>query len=1214
MTISARQRARMKPLFFGLFLILLSVSTAHAEIAATAVVSSSSTEFQNHQGGQWRPLPVRGVLQPGDHVRTGAEGRAVLSFSDGHSVKLNGDTEIVIGAPGVLNRTPGLFQILVGEVIARFSPTASNRAAQTPTAVISVRGTEVDIQVARDGASRLAVIVGSADFFNQYGSVVVNAGQESTARPGQVPTPPSAVNVPIIVEWSADLASMAPPLDTSLTGDSLASLRRERQELSHEVSLHPQGPALVLKLANVLHDLGLYAEAMDRYAQAEGAGAPAAIVTVGRAQTSLDSGDASRAADLFKQVLAVVPAGSPERRRALRGLALASLAAGDTNGATANALLLQGEPGGEASSRTIVASVQIRAGDLDDARRTLDAAVQAYPTDAAALALLASVEIRAGDVRPALTHASNAVALASASPRAHAVLAQALFLSGNTDEASKEAEAAVALDPFCEETQLALAEVDLTRGALAGGLRAALKAVTLDPRSARARYLLGLALAEDRRDEEAAVELRQSLKMGPEQADASAVLARVLVNEGRYSEAVISVQDVVDRHPDSSDARAALANVYRRIGRLSDAIAQLEIGAARSPGSALLQAELAQDLADANRLEEALKHAQRAVALQPEAGRYEAILGVIYDRMQSGLQPIIGSGLTPTSEQADRAYREAIALNPADSLARVNLAFEQLAAQGQQNPDFYLSEIAQGLLRDPSVISEVYRPSIRDDIAAGVGTQSSGIGAIDRRQGDNGRFQALTDVGIFHDAGALANSDTDSGILNGYYTLRADSKTNILADVLWNRVDQGLGGAVYNPTPSDSQLSELTQILLGARREIAPGQALWFSLRHRSLGSNQQDSQAALDGTNALASLLNDDLNSAEIRWDGQICRPFLLSVGGSAEEESVNFSQNFFDTTSQSYDLFGTGIHNSRAMGWTEAQIRPDPRVALVAGYRYQWLTSGQQNPQLTGPGGTVNVPLLNLGASGSFPYAMLRLYPVRPLQIRVIALKSQETGITPSLVPQEVFEIVESDPVSFLGRAQTEEVDVEWQRMLDFVRVFGYTSRVQDLSVGPNLTISSVVPTFTIPTASLRGVGVRYERQLIPTVSGFVRWLVSNDTDQSTPASAGWALPLRPLQTINTGLNYVDHWGNKVRILADYQGQTYQDRFWFGDPAFNPGGPRPSAPGVWVASLRLAREPNLRSEVSMTITNLFNAGYSLWPGVPASGIGARLQYEWRF
>ena len=1213
-----RDRARSRPAIFvalvWLIAFLCGQAVCRAETAVTVIGMSGTVQVERAGKVTWGAVGIRSTLHAGDRVRTGPNSRGRLVWSDGSSTWLNAGTMVRINPPAAEQSGKSLLEVLVGEARARFSPTGSSRSVQTPTAVIAVRGTDLDVQVADDGTSSLFVVEGLVGFSNRYGAVLVHTGQGSVARPGQAPTAPTTVNVPLIIEWTLDLESMLPPFETNLAAGDRAAKTQDARTLEGQLRGQPGNPAFLLRLADLQHDLGNYTAALDLFNRARQAGVDATTVGLGIAQTELDSGDPTTAARDFADVSARAPAGSNERRAAMRGLALADLALGNQDKAAADAQLLAAEPGGAAVGHTILGRIAVRRGAMDEAITEDQAAIQADPKSGEALVDLAGVQMDRGQSDLALENARHAVAVAPESSRTHAVLSELLFYTGDLREARREAMEAVSINPFSAQAQVALGQAELAGGHPDAAVQAALRAVALDAHSPRIHYFAGLCLAEVRRYDESISELKQALQLYPDFVSANAAMARVYLLQARNDDALALLQDAVKRHPDSAELWSGLAAAHRQLGHLDIAIQDLTNAERLRPGSAETEAELAQALADANRLPDALIHAQRAVALAPNAGHYYAILGLVYDRMQSGAPASFSTTTQVTSEQAQRAYREAIGLYPDESMARLNLAFGQLSDSDQPNPDLYFSEITQGLLRDPSVMREIYRPGISTAVIPEVGTDTDSGSVFNRETADTGKLQMVTFLNATHTDGALPNNGSNSGVLTGYYAFGADPRTNILASVRLEGIDAGQPGTVFQPTP-DAELKEaFGQFLLGARREFLPGESIWLAVRHRRIHLNGDDDQAATDGTLGFSSRLRDALTGAEFRWDGHLADPFTLSAGGSIEAETVGFDEGFWDQPQQQPDIFSTRFSQNRALGWTEVQLTPQPWVSLTAGYRYQQLLAGPSTGQIGRAGETTDVPLVRLSATGNLPYAMVTLRPAQATQVRLIALQSQEVGIAPSLAPEEVFEIAEAPSLSLFGRASTLEADVEQQfSPRTFLRVFGYTTRAEQLPIQPDIVYSNVFPGFIIPVARLRGVGVRYEQQITPLLAGYVRWLLNDSIDQSSAEASGKALPMQPSQQLSAGFNFVNRAGYKVRLNGMYRGPMYQDQYWFGDPNFDPTAARPHSGGVWLADLRIAREANLRGEISLDLTNLLDRRYSLWPGVPAPGRGVRLQYEWR-
>lgn len=130
---------------------------------------------------------VGGTLKSGDIVATSATSTASLEFADGSKVSLSGGSAIEITSPGKQNT---LMRALNGRVAAHLK---SGKSIGTRSAMIRVKGTEIIITIAPDGATTLEVLEGAAEFFSPCGKVLVQRGQQSQAQPGNAPSAPTQI-------------------------------------------------------------------------------------------------------------------------------------------------------------------------------------------------------------------------------------------------------------------------------------------------------------------------------------------------------------------------------------------------------------------------------------------------------------------------------------------------------------------------------------------------------------------------------------------------------------------------------------------------------------------------------------------------------------------------------------------------------------------------------------------------------------------------------------------------------------------------------------------------------------------------------------------------------------------------------------------------------------------------------------------------------------
>ncbi len=241
-----------------------------------------------------------------------------------------------------------------------------------------------------------------------------------------------------------------------------------------------------------------------------------------------------------------------------------------------------------------LAAQAAEAGDLDKARKGLDAASSGYRGDPIQLdlALLrGDLELQAKDAAASVVAFKQAVTLGS-DARAHYGLARGYDLLGDATNAKKEIDATLALSP-------------MHPGALT--LRARRKSATVDDSSAlkdlatvldgparakaspnelstayaaRAWVSLERGAASDARDA-----FGQAVKLNPRNIEALNGEGRLLLNEGRYTEAMSRFDTALQFDPTSPETIANDAEAKIALERLADAKTQLTDARQRFPKS-----------------------------------------------------------------------------------------------------------------------------------------------------------------------------------------------------------------------------------------------------------------------------------------------------------------------------------------------------------------------------------------------------------------------------------------------------------------------------------------------------------------------------------------------------------------------------------------------------------------------------------------------------
>lgn len=142
------------------------------------MIASHQGEVEIVREGHRRPAGLGGLLQPGERLRTGADGRAELRLADGTSIRMAGSTDVALPVEG----DSRVLQVKTGVVRCEVAKQPAGRPLvfQTPHAELTVLGTAFDL-LAAPIESRVQVEEGRVHWTNGGPGVEVDAGEASTA-------------------------------------------------------------------------------------------------------------------------------------------------------------------------------------------------------------------------------------------------------------------------------------------------------------------------------------------------------------------------------------------------------------------------------------------------------------------------------------------------------------------------------------------------------------------------------------------------------------------------------------------------------------------------------------------------------------------------------------------------------------------------------------------------------------------------------------------------------------------------------------------------------------------------------------------------------------------------------------------------------------------------------------------------------------------------
>jgi hypothetical protein len=199
-----------------------------AAVAATDAIGPATTLLEYDVVGLDGKLWLEGAAEPtrlavgdravsGDRLRTGSSSRAqlhVASHATGFLLGSKTSCTLAHDRPGVLlhlerGRLRAVFEALAG---------AEPRLVTTPSAVLAVRGTELGVEVSKNGTTRIVVFAGVVEVSDPAGAhppVMVEAGQQTRVAPSRPPAAPTPNRVSP-EDW--DRGRAAPPPSATGSG------------------------------------------------------------------------------------------------------------------------------------------------------------------------------------------------------------------------------------------------------------------------------------------------------------------------------------------------------------------------------------------------------------------------------------------------------------------------------------------------------------------------------------------------------------------------------------------------------------------------------------------------------------------------------------------------------------------------------------------------------------------------------------------------------------------------------------------------------------------------------------------------------------------------------------------------------------------------------------------------------------------------------------
>jgi Tfp pilus assembly protein PilF len=414
----------------------------------------------------WTPAQTNQVLHPHDRLRTGANSRIALRWSDQSVLLFGALTELEILPPDSSNTESGL-RLATGIISFFHRDQPGHLHVITHAAVAGVEGTEFVLSVAAADQTTLSVIDGKVRFGNEQAALVLTNGQQATVQPGAAPARTPGFIANNVLQWCFYYPAILDPADLPLTPE-------EQQALGESLDAYRAG--------DLTSALAKYPASARPGSDAEQVYYAALLLSVGQADQA-ESALASLSSTNNSARL-------PRLAAALRQLI--SAVKRETNLST-NAPSLATE---YLAASYYEQSRTVRGESLNNALALAKQAADASPDFGFAWERVAELEFSFGRTGPAMTALDRSLALSPRNAEALALKGFLLAAQNRTADALAWFNRALAADSALGNAWLGRGLSRIRRGDSKGGREDLLVAAALEPQRAALRSYLGKAYAD----------------------------------------------------------------------------------------------------------------------------------------------------------------------------------------------------------------------------------------------------------------------------------------------------------------------------------------------------------------------------------------------------------------------------------------------------------------------------------------------------------------------------------------------------------------------------------------------------------------------------------------------------------------------------------------------------------------------------------------------
>ncbi|MBI4985678.1 MAG: FecR domain-containing protein, partial [Rhodocyclales bacterium] len=204
-------RSLLRMLGFAALMSATLPAVAQGAAEAEIVAVTGKGERRATAQADWKPAAPQHRIGNGGFVRTRDLSQMAILLPDRTQLRLNQNSQMQIKTVAdAAEWNQSVVKLNSGRAWSQARPPtapagtvapAARLSMETPSATLSIRGTDWEVEIGSDGRTQLVVLSGEVDIANEQGALKVAAGEAATAEIGKAPVRLLLANPAERVQW-----------------------------------------------------------------------------------------------------------------------------------------------------------------------------------------------------------------------------------------------------------------------------------------------------------------------------------------------------------------------------------------------------------------------------------------------------------------------------------------------------------------------------------------------------------------------------------------------------------------------------------------------------------------------------------------------------------------------------------------------------------------------------------------------------------------------------------------------------------------------------------------------------------------------------------------------------------------------------------------------------------------------------------------------------